>query len=218
VHHDLSRACLAVSPDAVPRVVLLGRLSLWGEGAARLHEEIVRVAARWVEPEIRKAPLRAYARDAERQTMDALDRALDQPKRFAVAEGVQRRLLAMAARDIDDLLPELETRSRDAEAAAVHLLAKRGAREADAMRGLIEAQRQRIERELAKLDDPQYRLALEEPAELRQRELDVQAWRHRLEKIGAELAVQPALIEASYVVNARRLEPVGLIYLWPATG
>ena len=97
-----------MSPDAVPRVVLLGRLSLWGEGAARLHEEIVRVAARWVEPEIRKAPLRAYAREAERQTMDALDRALDQPKRFAVAEGVQRRLLAMAARDIDELLPELE--------------------------------------------------------------------------------------------------------------
>ena len=60
------------------------------------------------------------------------------------------------------------------------------------MRGLIEAQRQRIERELAKLDDPQYRLALEEPAELRQRELDVQAWRNRLEKIGTELAEQPA--------------------------
>jgi superfamily II DNA or RNA helicase len=218
VHHDLSRACLAVSPDAVPRVVLLGRLSLWGEGAARLHEEIVRVAARWVEPEIRKAPLRAYAREAERQTMDALDRALDQPKRFAVADGVQRRLLAMAARDIDDLLPELEARSRGAEATAVDLLTKRGAREAEAMRGLIEAQRQRIERELAKLDHPQHRLALEEPAELRQRELDVQAWRNRLEKNGTELAEQPGLIEASYVVNARRLEPVGLIYLWPATG
>ena len=52
----------------------------------------------------------------------------------------------------------------------------------------------------------------------RQRELDVQAWRNRLEKIGTELAEQPARIEACYVVNARRLEPVGLIYLWPATG
>jgi hypothetical protein len=100
----------------------------------------------------------------------------------------------------------------------VDLLAKRGAREADAMRGLIEAQRQRIERELAKLDDPQYRLALGEPAEVRQRELDVRAWRDRVGKIGDELAKQPALIAAAYVVNARRLEPVGLIYLWPATG
>src|SRR5690606_3763232 len=178
----------------------------------------VRVAARWVEPEIRKAPLRAYAREAERQTMDALDCALDQPKRFTVAEGVQRRLLATAPRDIDELLPELEARSRGAEAVAVDLLAKRGAREAEAMRALIEAQRQRLERELATLDDPQYRLALEEPAEARQRELDVRTWRERLEKIGAELAIQPARIEASYVVKARRLEPVGLIYLWPATG
>jgi SNF2 family DNA or RNA helicase len=218
VHHDLSRACLAVSPDAVPRVVLLGRLSLWGDGAARLHEEIVRVAARWVEPEIRKAPLRAYAREAERETMAALDRALDQPRRFTVAEGVQRRLLGTAARDIDELLPELESRSRDAEAVAVDLLAKRGAREADAMRSLIEAQRERIERELAKLDDPQYRLALEEPAEARQRELDLQAWQGRLKGIATELAVQPKEIAASYVVKARRLEPVGLIYLWPATG
>lgn len=28
VHHDLSRACLAHSEDAIPRVVMLGRLAL----------------------------------------------------------------------------------------------------------------------------------------------------------------------------------------------
>jgi hypothetical protein len=218
VHHDLSRACLAVSPDAVPRVVLLGRLSLWGERAARLHEEIVRVAARWIEPEIRKTALRAYARDAERETMNALDRALDEPAGIRVTEGIQRRLLATASRDIQELLPELETRSREAEEDATKRLIERGAREAGAMRGLIEAQRQRIERELAKLDDPQYRLVLEEPAELCQRELDLRAWRGRLEKIDAEIADQPARIRDSYVVRARRLEPVGLVYLWPATG
>jgi superfamily II DNA or RNA helicase len=218
VHHDLSRARLAVSHDAVPRVVLLGRLSLWGKRAARLHEEIVRVSARWIEPEIRKTALRAYARDAEREPMAALDRALDEPARIRVVEGVQRRLLATASRDIQELLPELENRSREAEEEATKRLMERGAREAEAMRGLIEAQRQRIERELAKLDDPQYRLVLEEPAELRQRDLDLRAWRGRLEKIDAEIADQPARIRASYVVHARRLEPVGLVYLWPATG
>ena len=41
VHHDLSRACLAQTTDAIPRVVLLGRLCLYGPGAARLHEELV---------------------------------------------------------------------------------------------------------------------------------------------------------------------------------
>ena len=51
LHHDLSRACLAQAADSIPRVILLGRLSLYGGGAERLHEEVVAVAARWVEPE-----------------------------------------------------------------------------------------------------------------------------------------------------------------------
>jgi hypothetical protein len=82
VHHELSRACLAGAPDAVPRVVLVGRLSLWGGGAARLHEEIVRVAARWVEPAIRRAGLAAYGRQRREMLrggivpIDYLDRRL----------------------------------------------------------------------------------------------------------------------------------------------
>src|ERR1041384_4068620 len=36
VHNDLSRACLAQSADPVRRVILLGRLCLYGAGAARL--------------------------------------------------------------------------------------------------------------------------------------------------------------------------------------
>jgi hypothetical protein len=62
--HDLSRACLAQAADSIPRVILLGRLSLYGRGAERLHEELVPVAARWIEPSQRKGPLGAYAREA----------------------------------------------------------------------------------------------------------------------------------------------------------
>ena len=44
-----------MSPDSpVPRVVLLGRLSLYGAGAARLHDEVVPITARWLDPAIRK--------------------------------------------------------------------------------------------------------------------------------------------------------------------
>jgi hypothetical protein len=218
VHHELSRACLAVAPDAVPRVVLLGRLSLWGKGAARLHEEIVRVAARWVEPEIRKASLQAYGRDAERQTMDSLDRALDEPRRTEVAPGVRQRLIASLRQDLEDLLPELQRRADMAEETARDRLRERGRTEAASLRALIEGQRQRIERELHKLDDPQYRLDLELPEERRQRELDVRAWHNRLAAIGPEIEEQPARILAGYEVRAQRLEPVGIVYLWPATG
>ena len=65
VHHDLSRACLAQTSDAIPRVILLGRLCLYGPGAARLHEELIPVTARWTDPKVRKGPLNPYAREAE---------------------------------------------------------------------------------------------------------------------------------------------------------
>ena len=218
VHHELSRACLAVASDAVPRVVLLGRLSLWGSGAARLHEEIVRVAARWVEPEIRRAKLQPYSREAERQTMDLLDRTLDEPRRFAVASGVRDRLLAGLSRDVADLLPELQRRAAAAAETAKERLIERGRTEAASLRALIEGQRRRIERDLGRLDDPQLRLDLDAPEERRQRELDIRAWRGRLAVIGREIEEQPARILAGYEVRAQRLEPVGIVYLWLATG
>jgi hypothetical protein len=83
---------------------------------------------------------------------------------------------------------------------------------------LIEAQRQRIQRNLGRLDEPQLRLDLDAPEEQRQRELDIRAWRGRLANIGQEIEEQPARILAGYHVRAQRLEPVGIIYLWPATG
>src|SRR5262249_39559502 len=76
VHHDPSRACLAQTADPVPRVVLLGRLCLYGAGAARLHEELVPVTARWTDPRRRKGPLTPYARDAEVNTLHLLEQSL----------------------------------------------------------------------------------------------------------------------------------------------
>ena len=69
VHQDLSRACLRQTGDAIPRVLLLGRLSVFGPGAARLHEEILPISARWLEPISRKAPLTPYSREAETKTL-----------------------------------------------------------------------------------------------------------------------------------------------------
>jgi len=81
IHHDLSRACLAQAADSIPRVILLGRLSLYGQGAERLHEELVPITARWVDPSRRRGPLQAYAREAEAKTLDLLDQSLDDARR-----------------------------------------------------------------------------------------------------------------------------------------
>src|SRR5690606_13941119 len=48
--HDLSRVTVIPSADdSIARVIVFGRLSLFGSGAARLHDRLVSVAAQWLE-------------------------------------------------------------------------------------------------------------------------------------------------------------------------
>ena len=216
VYHDLSRACLAQAADAVPRVVLLGRLSLYGRGAERLHEEIVPVAARWTEPSRRAGPLKAYAREAEARTLDLLDRSLGRPG--APPGAVRGRLLAAAPGDIADLLPQLEPRAAELAETAVDKLRGRGEQEARSLRETLERQRARVRDELRRHDERGGQMALAfSPEEQRQLDADVRAWKRRLTQFDDDLEREPGRIRAFYEVRARRVEPVGLVYLWPET-
>jgi superfamily II DNA or RNA helicase len=250
VHHDLSRACLVQATDSLPRVILLGRLSLFGQNAERLHEEIVALAARWVEPSQRRGPLQAYARsaEAEAKTLELLETSLRAVGREP-NEVIRRKLLEAAKRDVEELLPQLEPRALELAAGAQEKLRRRGDREAKDFAETVARQRDRVEDELAKWEhgeqDDGRRLAREE-AELRQqslfedenqrraaarqrleerkraledarRQLDtnVKSWRRRLEQFAVELASEPQRIREHYEVRARRVEPLGVIYLWP---
>ncbi len=51
--------------------------------------------------------------------------------------------------------------------------------------------------------------------ELRQLEDNMRAWRTRLEQFDRDLKQEPQRVRAFYEVRAQRVEPVGLIYLWP---
>ena len=53
----LSRVSVIYGPGAQPRVVLMGRLAVFGAGAARLHEEVIPVTAIWTESERDRRPL-----------------------------------------------------------------------------------------------------------------------------------------------------------------
>lgn len=53
--------------------------------------------------------------------------------------------------------------------------------------------------------------------ERRQLEADVRAWRLRLEQFERDLEREPSRIREFYEVKAKRVEPVGLVYLWPGT-
>ena len=218
IHHDLSRACLAQTGDSVPRVVLLGRLSLYGSGAERLHEELVPLAARWIEQSRRKDPLKAYARGAESKTLELLERSLGSRGGRSPSETIQRKLLAAAPQDIDELLPQLEPRANELATLAVERLRERGKREERDLREALERQRKRVVEKLAKHDRDFTQLTLGYgDEEKRQLESHIRSWRTRLEHFDRDLEQEPERVRKFYEVRAKRIEPVGLVYLWPET-
>ena len=218
VHHDLSRACLAQSSDAIPRVLLVGRLALYGPGAARLHEELIPVTARWIDPMVRKAVLTPYGREAEYRTLGLLDAALLERRARPVPEVVIGQLKAATPRDVRELLPALETRAAEYAADAKESLAKRAEAEAKAMREILETQRKHLGDTVAKHDRGEQLVLDFNEEERRQLESNRRYWGKRLLDLDRELKTEPDRIRSLYEVKAIRIEPVGLIYLWPVAG
>ena len=218
IHHDLSRACLAQARDSIPRVVLLGRLCLYGRRAERLHEEIVPLAARWVEPARRSDPLRAYAREAETRSLQLLEQSLAGRPDWMPHEVVRAKLLATAPRDVDELLPQLEPRAGEIAELATRRLRERGEREAGDLEATLRRQRERIVEELDRHEGQYAQITLDfDDDERRQLQTNMRYWRTRLDQFDRDLKHEPGRIRAFYEVQAKRVEPVGLVYLWPET-
>ncbi|QDT79191.1 RNA polymerase-associated protein RapA [Gimesia maris] len=222
VLHDLSRACFAQAKDSIPRVILLGRLCLYGMGAARLHEELIPVTARWTDPKIRKEPLSPYAKDTETKTLSLLDDSLLKAGGMKLTPEIISQLQQAAVGDIHDLLPHLETRGAEYATEAEQKLASRGAAEAKAMQNILQTQQKHIDstiKRISKLNPKQMQLDFgDEEDEIQQLNANKRYWGKRLEEIKEELKTEPARIQELYTVKARRIEPVGLVYLWPVTG
>ncbi len=222
VHHDLSRACLAQTTDAIPRVVLLGRLCLYGPSAARLHEELIPVTARWTDPQIRKNVLTPYARESETKTLNLLDEALISGTGRSIDNQILKQLQASAPKDIEQLLSHLQTRGEEYAVDARKKLTERGLAEAKAMREILETQKKYIAESIAKHDKRDARQLLidfgDQEDELRQLESNRRYWSKRLTALETELRTEPDRIRELYDVKATQIEPVGLVYLWPVTG
>lgn len=215
VFEELSRACLGQSEDNISRVVLLGRLSIYGAGAARLHEEVITVTARWIAPEKRDGGLKPYARDAEARTLEMLEAALKPGKVREPSEADAGLLLSSIGLDVQELLPHLRERGESARKVAEAALLQRGETEAAEMRRILEDQKKRILAELGKSVDAQLRL-FEADEERRQYESNRRYWERWIENVEGDLTVEPARILSFYQTNSYRIEPVGIAYLQPA--
>lgn len=217
LEYDLSRACLSVAPDSIPRVVLIGRMSLYGIGGARLHEELLAVAARWIDPADRKAAgLQPYGREAEQKTLELLEKALGGPPK-RISDQVIRRVEAATRRDVQELTPFLDREGEKSAEEAVAKLRDRARRESEALRALLVDQEKRIRETDKRWDDKQLSLGFKDE-ETRQLERNRDYWRKRLAKIAEGQVKEPARIIESYEVKATRIEPIGIAYLWPSTG
>jgi len=217
VANDLSRACLGIANDEIRRIVLLGRLSLYGANAARLHDEIVPITARWIEPDRRVKPLEPFGEAGETKTLDLLERSLVGSRAATVPREMQARLLESVGRDVAELLPSLTSRASELAKTAEEKLARRGEQEARDMIQILENQRKHLESTLRKHDGQQLSFQWSEE-ERRQLESDRRHWQRRLIDLGTELQREPARIRAGYRVTATRVEPVGVVYLWPVSG
>ena len=220
IHHDISRCCLTQTADRVPRVMLLGRLCLYGQSAARLHEELIFVAARWTPPAARTSPLVPYARDAADNTLELLNDALaatPNPPSPQPASTPAETLLATVPQDVRELMTHLQARAEQCAADARQNLQKRGQAEAAAMREILQDQQKRISRcvDQYKTADPAQTTLSFDQAERRQLEADHRYWAKRLANLEREITEQPQRIADVYNIHAQRVEPVGLVYLLP---
>jgi hypothetical protein len=216
VHHDLFRACVLAYDEPFPRVVLFGRLSLYGANAARLHDELVAVSARWMSPKGR-SPLQPYSQTAEQRVLDQLDKALINPNPRTVDPRAVEILADSIDQDAAELAGLLQDRCANLRQRAIGALAERGEREARDMAEILESQRKQIAASAQKYDqNPQLEMQFDEAAR-RQREADYRYWRRRFDAIEREFTDEPARIRASYEVKATRIEPVGIVYLWPSS-
>lgn len=220
---NVGRVTAIVTAGAQSRVALLGRLSLFGPGARRLHEELIVVTAPWSDLRRGQQPLQPFGRAGENSTVSELEEALRKGK--SPGAGIIERLQKTVDMDIVDLRPHLEERATASEAGAVQQLREIGQREADQLSELLRHQIARVRHAMNNTLPPaQFELDLRTDSqreqaerEMRQFEADRRSWDSKLLRLQDDLVKEPERIANGYGVIARQLEPIGLVYLWPQT-
>ncbi len=205
-----------IDDDIVQLHLQHGRLSLYGAGAVRLHEEILSITARWMDLSSRRGALTPYAHEAEAKTLELLEDGLRPGAHPNVPDAVAGLLKSSFARDIEELLPHLEQRGQEAKTDAVAKLKKRGDDEAESIRRVLDDQKRRVLNELGRYDQTQLLLSID--LEKRQLESNRRYWDKWLANVEDDLKREPERVRRFYEVASFRIEPVGLAYLWPVTG
>jgi ERCC4-related helicase len=216
----LSRVTVLIDPDPnyrQKRILALGRLSLYGEGASRLHEEILAVAALWEEGDdpTRLQPFKTS--EAEEKALESLYAILSKDNPPDVSKHTVEKVMAHASRDEEALWETLKAKARVRAVWAEEKLRQRAKVEAEEMQRILDAQRAAIEKELKARMQLALPWVTEEQEQKKQHEADTRHIEKRRGDIDREIRSEPERIREQYEVKHHRLERVGLVYLWPAT-
>ncbi len=209
---DLTRVTAIIADVQKPVALALARLSLFGPGAARLHDAIIDVAAIWDEHH-RGRDLRPLS-DADTTPLRAkLDAGLHAASK-SPPPSIEKTLASGAAEDFAALWSAVEHEAEAEADRAKKMLATRARSEADAMRDLLDAQERSITKELDE-ERVQLPLSIVDPRARAAWLADTQAMKDRRDAIAAERITEPQRIEEIYEVALVRVTPIGLVYLWP---
>ena len=217
----LSRAAVLGTSDDTAKLIVLARLSLYGHGAARLHDEVLTVVAEW-DPADPSRRLRKLSEEKSRRALDDLEASLQQ--RLEAPEGVTAALKGHLAADVDQVREALDRVVEQRREDAAEKLGKRAEEEAARFCKVLEEQRKRIlsSRSRVKENPDQLLLELgdiadaEELKAVRRQVTDNwRYWEQRLASIDTDLEREPELIRRTFALQTDRVEPAGVIYLWP---
>jgi hypothetical protein len=217
----LSRAAVLGTSDDTAKLIVLARLSLYGHGAARLHDEVLAVVAEW-DPADPSRRLRKLSDAKSQRALEDLEASLQQ--RLEAPEGITAVLKRHLAADVAQLRESLDQLVEQRREDAAGKLAKRADEEAARFIKVLEEQRQRIlsSRRRVKENPDQLLLELgdiadaEELKAVRRQVADNwRYWEQRLAAIDTDLEREPERIRRTFALQTHRVEPAGAIYLWP---
>lgn len=217
---DLSR--VTIVPDdrhGVPRVLALGRLSLFGPGAARLHDELIAVSAHFRESG-EGDHLQPLSTESDRLALADLENLLARVSDLpSVPESLCQRLAESAPSHFATLFKHVRDEADNRALEAKQQLERRGTKEAGDLLEILKAHRVEIDDQLYKqLELPLFATTDEAlKAQRNQLENERREMQKRRERIEDEIRHEPAQLKALYYVSLPRLSPVGLVYLWPTT-
>ena len=173
--------------------------------------------------------------------MRRLDEALLSGDTGRITDIKRQELLAAADQDIRELQVHLEKKAIDLETTVRNELARAGEKEAENTLKLLEDQDKRIDKTLADrereeavakakarereakagpmlFDIAEESKPLYDERARRERAAEKRAMEKRKRDIQREILEEPDRIRGRYAVQTVRLEPVGIVYLWPEMG